>query len=441
MFARYMTYDLHVIMKGADREYGEFFTGTRASEIQNQLPAGATMIPIILASDKTPVTRQMGSLEMHYVFMTIGNIQSNVRMQATSHAWRCITFIPTLEFEGHHDYKTILLARLFHHCLDEVVAPLKHAALHGMELTDAVGGMRLCYTPLVSYIVDLPEQQLIADMAMSTSPVTFAERSEFGRAEAAEPQMDKQTLMQLFELCQRVDPWDLDVFQKATKLLKLLGVHKQFWRNWKFAEPSLFLTREILHILHKFFFDHVLAWCKELVGAHTLDTHFKLLHRHIAVHHFSSGVSHTSQMTGQDHCDVERTIVPLLVGFAPDQFISPICAMVEFIYQVQDPVHTDSSIASMIQALRNFHAGKHVILELEARKAKSGPMTHFNIPKLELMQSFPRQTKANSVLIQFTADVMERLLIIHCKTVFPCTSRRSNFMEQTVDILNWEETI
>ncbi|KAF8430927.1 hypothetical protein L210DRAFT_3651465 [Boletus edulis BED1] len=158
---------------------------------------------------------------------------------------------------------------IFHHCLDEVVAPLKHAALHGTELTDAMGGICLCYIPLVSYIADLPEQQLIAGMAMSTSPVTLAERSEFGRVEAAESQMGKQMLMQLFELCQRVDLWDLDAFQKAAKLLKLLGIHKLFWRNWKFAELLLFLTGEIVHMLHMFFFDHVLAWCKELVGAHT----------------------------------------------------------------------------------------------------------------------------------------------------------------------------
>ena len=102
---------------------------------QNHLPPGTTIIPIILTSDKTPVTCQTGGLEMHPVFMLIGNIQSDVRMQATSHAWRCVAFIPTPEFEVHPDYQTILFARLFHHCMDEVMAPLKHAALHGVTLT------------------------------------------------------------------------------------------------------------------------------------------------------------------------------------------------------------------------------------------------------------------------------------------------------------------
>lgn len=144
------------------------------------------MIPIILASDKTPVTRQTGGLEMHPVFMTIGNIQSDIRMQATSHAWRCVAFIPSAEFEIHPDFKSILSARLFHHCLDEVVDPLKRVALHGKIFSDASGHLRNGYTPLISYICDLPEQQLVACVAANASPVTTAEKSEFGCADPAD---------------------------------------------------------------------------------------------------------------------------------------------------------------------------------------------------------------------------------------------------------------
>lgn len=38
--------------------------------------------------------RHIGELEMHLVFMTIGNIQSDVRMQTTSYAWYCVAFLP-----------------------------------------------------------------------------------------------------------------------------------------------------------------------------------------------------------------------------------------------------------------------------------------------------------------------------------------------------------
>ena len=69
-------------------------------------------------------------------------------------------------------------------------------------------------------------------------------------------------------------------------------------------------------------------------------------------------------------------------------------------------------------------------------------MNHFRIPKLEVMQSFGRQTKANSMLIQYTADVTECLLITHCKTTFQHTSCQAHtYVDQVVDILNREESL
>lgn len=233
-------------------------------------------------------------------------------------------------------------------------------------------------------------------------------------------------------------------FQKAAKALKLLGVHLPFWCDWMFCDPLLFLTGEVLHAGHKFFFDHILNWCKVVAGSNILDTRFSSLHQRVSFHHFGSGVSRPLQMTGCDHCDMERTIVPILdgAGTASDEFILTVRALIEFIYRAQDPVHTDSSITAMEQALAEFHAMKQSILDLGARRGRKGPIGHFKIPKLELMMSFARQTKANGPLIQYTADVPERLLITHCKTMFQRTSRNTRtYVDQVIEILNREETI
>ncbi|KAI6030783.1 hypothetical protein F5J12DRAFT_888594 [Pisolithus orientalis] len=73
IFANYMTYDPYMVFQGPEREYSEFFTAMHAFDIQVQLPQGATIIPIIIASDKTLVMRHTGGLEMHPVFIMIGN--------------------------------------------------------------------------------------------------------------------------------------------------------------------------------------------------------------------------------------------------------------------------------------------------------------------------------------------------------------------------------
>ncbi|KIO14511.1 hypothetical protein M404DRAFT_17424 [Pisolithus tinctorius Marx 270] len=338
----------------------------RAFDIQVQLPQGATIVPIIITSDKTPVTRHTGGLEMHPVFITIGNIQSDVRMQASSHAWRCVAFMPVPVFEVHPDFQTILTSCLFHRCMDIVFASLMTVTLDGINLTDPTGFTRNCFTPLVTYIADLPEQQLVACVAKNASPITTAVLSDFGDSVPQNPQTSSYTLQQIVNLCTHTQAWNIPSFQKAAKAEKLLGVHHPFWRDWKFADPAHFLVGEILHTCHKFFFDHVLKWSKEAASDHLLDMRYKIQHKCVGVRHFASGISHVKQMMGRDHRDIKRTIVPMLDGAILPLFIYAVHSMVEFIYRAQQPIHTDSSIASMTAALQAFHATKHAILDTGA---------------------------------------------------------------------------
>ncbi|KIK94715.1 hypothetical protein PAXRUDRAFT_11883 [Paxillus rubicundulus Ve08.2h10] len=241
---------------------------------------------------------------MHLVFITLGNIQSDVRMQATSHAWRCVAFVPTPTFDIHPDFQTLLSSCLFHQCMDMVFDSLKKAALHGVAMTDPFGHIHNCFTPLVTYIADLPEQQLIACVSKNVYPVTTATLYQFGDQNPHPPHTGKDMLKQIEDLCRVVNPWDIVNFQKKAKLLKLHGVHLPFGQNWKFEDPIYFLNGKILHTFHKFFFDHALAWCKEASGKHILDTQYKTQHKCVGIRHFTSGVCHIKQMTGREHQDI-----------------------------------------------------------------------------------------------------------------------------------------
>jgi len=252
--------------------------------------------------------------------------------------------------------------------------------------------------------------------------------------------MGDETLAQIKQVGSTVDPWDLDRFQKAAKVLFLLGVHFPFWRDWRFADPSIFLVLEILHFIHKFFFDHVLQWCKEVVGG-DLDKRFQCHHKRIASRHFSGGVSHIKQMTGREHHDIQRTIVSMIAHVAPPNFVHAIRALIDFMYQSQSPIQTDSSIAQMESSLKEFHEHKAAILDVGARRTPKGAKDDFLIPKLELLLSFASAVQNNGGLIQYTADVSERLLITHCKDTFRRTNKNKDFTTQVVRILDREESI
>ena len=75
---------------------------------------------------------------------------------------------------------SLLSDRLVHECLDLVLNPLKIAATVGIMMSDPVSNLRYCFTPLVAYIADTPEQSLLAGISPKALPVSTATYKEFG---------------------------------------------------------------------------------------------------------------------------------------------------------------------------------------------------------------------------------------------------------------------
>jgi hypothetical protein len=326
--------------------------------------------------------------------------------------------------------------------MDLVLQNLKVAAGVGEFMVDPMGCRRYAFTPLAAHIADLPEQTMIACVSKNASPTTLATQAQFGDGIVYPPRRGSDTLQKLHELCKITDPWKVREFQELAKQYFLSGIHQPYWCNWRRADPSIFLVPEILHVCHKFFFDHPLKWCKEVIGPSELDARFRSQHKRVGTRHFHDGVSHVNQMTGHEHCDIQRTLVPTIAGVTSDGFARAIRALIDFIYKAQAPTFTRSSIDSMVSSLNEFHAYKHFILEAEARTGTSGPITHFQIPKLESFNSFAHSIRQSGALIQHSADVSERLLITHCKMPFQQTShQRGTFTQQVVNIINREDVM
>ncbi|KAG2039807.1 hypothetical protein BDR03DRAFT_859471, partial [Suillus americanus] len=143
-----------------------------------------------------------------------------------------------------------------------------------------------------------------------------------------------------------------------------------------------------------------------------------------------------------EHRDIQCTIIASITGAVPPRFICAICALVDFFYLAQNPVHSPQSLELMVQALSDFHSFKDAIIQAEARRGKNCSKEDFFIPKLELLQSFNGTIKKLGTLMQFSADVTEWLLITHCKDLFPWTSQQiKDFTEQCVWILNCQESM
>ena len=360
-----------------------------------------------------------GDCSAHPLLITLANLDSTVCSLSSSHAVKMLALIPIPKFinvkKGLHG---VLENRLLHTCLDFITAPLKITAQNGAWMSDYAGYIHQCFTPLAAYIADTPEAAALTGVAGKTSHLTMASFREFGDPFRHPPRMAADILASLSILSQHFNPSDIGVYTtNARQLFRLNGVDLPFWRDWNLPDgkppnPSQFFPIEILHHLHKAFWDHDVKWIIRAIGDRELDTRFSLLQPWSGYRHFSSGISSLKQVTGREHRDIQRYILGLIADSVRPEFVVCIRALLDLRYlsQLHD-INTDI-LNDISRALEIFHAFKQNILDLGLRVGKKGNrISHFEIPKLELLQSIVSSIMWSGTLPQWSADVTERLHI------------------------------
>lgn len=100
-----------------ERIYNEMHTGDWWWEAQEKLPDHSTVIPLLIASDKTQLTQHRGDLVAWPIYLTIGNLDSKTRRTPLRPGALLLAFVPAL----HKDdigYKKIL----YHAVLDAILS-------------------------------------------------------------------------------------------------------------------------------------------------------------------------------------------------------------------------------------------------------------------------------------------------------------------------------
>jgi hypothetical protein len=352
----------------------------------------------------------------HPLLISLANIAMDFRTKASNDLFLLLALLPIPRFT-HSDRKIrgVLESRLFHHCLDIILEPLKKAAQFGILMEDPLGLRRVCFPTLAAYIVDTPESALVACVAGKTSSVTMASYKQFGDDYRHEPRTSSITLALLNDVESVVDPWDLEAYVKETMKHRLNGVHRPFWRDWPLANPSVFLTSEPLHHWHKQFWDHDVKWCIYAVGKPEFDFRFAVLHPQTGFRHFKEGISSLKQVTGREHRDVQRYIVSVIADAVPPKFLVAIRALLDFRYLAQSRVISEETCFSIDYSLQEFHSHKQAILDAGARRGQKSTIDHWYIPKLEFFQSVVTNIRENGVAIQWSADTTEHANITAIK--------------------------
>ncbi|KAI6027712.1 hypothetical protein BKA83DRAFT_4490257 [Pisolithus microcarpus] len=296
--------------------YDEWLTGEWAWNAQDTLPPSTTILGVILSLDKMNISIMTGNRMAHPILISLANIDMGFVKKTTS-------------------VHSLLQDQLFHQVLNQVLTPLKTAATVGIMMNDPVGNLCYCYTLLASWIVDMPEECLLAATSPKASPVTTATSKDFSNPFCHPSCTSSLTLSAIWTACTEQDPFDYENFLKIIKHLHLNSVIEPCWKGWPLSDPSQFLTPKPLHHFHRMFWDHDIKWCIAVTGSAELDFHFSLLQTPVGYCAFEDGISQLKQVTGHDHCAVQHYIIGAIAGLVPQHFLVAVCSLLNFQYMAQ----------------------------------------------------------------------------------------------------------
>lgn len=384
-----------------------------------QLPEGATVAPVILASDATKLSEFRGDQAAWPVYLSVGNINKEKRRNISSHAMILLAYIPTTKLECYRSSsRTLAGQRLFHHCMDKVLNPLVEAGEKGVVMVCADGQNRLVFPILAAYIADHPEQCLVADIHENFCPRGIVQPDDRGEPTECFLRNVEDTI-ECLQLHQ-------DGFS-PTRFVRegLREVYEPFWKHLPHCNIFSCITPDILHQLHKGMFKtHLVSWCLDLIGKEELDRQFMAVPDAPGLRHFQHGISHVKQWTGSEQKDMERVFVPLIAGAVPEKVLVAAQAIVDFICFARCETHTTATLEGMRTALQTFHHNKDVFIDLGLRE-------DFNFPKLHSMIHYVEAILRKGSLDGYNTELPERLHIEYAKDAYRAGNRRDYIAHMT----------
>ena len=399
---------------------------------QKKLPEGATIAPIILASDKTQLTRFRGDKSAWPVYLSIGNIAKAKRREVSAQATVLLGYLPVSPDCFHDDSKSVAGYRLFHYCMRALLEPLMKPGSDGAPLVCADSKVRQVFPILAAYVADYPEQCLIACCKENRCPrceVDPKKRGELLHSDSRDPLEVKKLLKQQ----ERREEKERNPTARYNEL-GLWPVYEPFWKNLPYVNIFSCFTPDILHQLHKGVFkDHLVKWCTDLIGEKEMDRRFQAMTSYPGLRYFRKGISGVSQWTGTEHKEMQRVFVSLMARAVNDRVLSVVKALVDFIYYAQLQCQTTQTLASLLKCLEVFHRNKEVLIDLEIRE-------HFNIPKLHNIGHYVDSIQALGAADGYNTEFPERLHIEYAKEAYAASNKR-DYTEQMALWLQRHEAI
>ncbi|KAF8265448.1 hypothetical protein EI94DRAFT_1858251 [Lactarius quietus] len=421
------------------RIYNEMHTGDWWWSVQMALEShqpGATVIPIIISSDKTLLTLFRGKTA-YPIYMGIGNIPKDIRRKPSCSVQLLIGYIPTSKLEGitNQAARRRAHANLFHSCMARVLNPLKTYGETGLMMMSRDRIWRRCHPIFATFVGDYPEQTLVTCTYNGHCPKCSVPHDRLGEFNNFSPR-DHIVAIDTYLLADE----DVQGFNPACRAAGLKPVYHPFWQSLPLTDIFLAITPDILHQLLQGVIKHLVTWLTHPLIFRVTDINTRC--RSLPPNHhttlFTKGLPF-SRVTGKEHKNVCRILIGLITdlpipgGHSSARVVRATHAILDFVYLVQFPSHTTDTLALLEDSLSLFHANKDTFIDLGVRY-------NFLIPKIHGMLHYKSSITLFGTTDNYNTEQSEQLHIDLTKNAYRATNCKDEYLQMTAWVERQERT-
>ncbi|KAJ6497170.1 hypothetical protein C8R47DRAFT_972715 [Mycena vitilis] len=400
----------------------------RTQKTLEQRRPGATIIPVMISTDKTQTT-MFRNKAAYPVYMTIGNIPKDTRRKPSRQAYVLIGYLPTtrLDHIKNKAARRRAVANLYHACMRQILRPLKAPGLDGIEMASGDGVVRRCHPIFAVFAGDYPEQVLVTATKTGECPTCPVPRDELG---SFEDLYEPRDLPAVLEALGKADG-NATEFTRACASAGIKPIYHPFWEDLPYVNIFLSITSDILHQLYQGVIKHVVAWVTEAFGPIEIDARCRRMPPNHNTRLFLKGITTLSRVSGTEHSQMCRILLGLIVDLhlpdrrASSRLIRAVRGVLDFLYLAQYPTQSSETLVLLHSALQSFHDNKQIFVDLGIR-------ADFNFPKLHNLRHYPLIIKLFGSTDNYNTEYTERLHIDLAKDAYRATNRKDEYTQMTL---------
>ena len=389
---------------------------------------GATIIPVIISSDKTQLTL-FRDKQAYPVYLTIGNIPKDIRRKPSRHAQLLVAYIPTTKLGGmsNKSARRRALANLFHSCMGHLLGSIVPHGETGVPMMSGDGVWRRCHPIFAVFVGDYPEQTLATCTYNGRCPKCSVTPNELGEYRVFPPCMQSSAMV-TYRLA---GGHDVHAFHLACRQAGLKPIYRPFWATLPFSNIFLSVTPDILHQLLQGMMKHVIKWIIKIYGSAAIDSRCKAIPPYHKTALFTKGIATLSRITGQEHKRMCAIILGLIIDLPlpgslnSSRLVKAVRAILDFLYLAQYTSHTNETLHQLQDSLAEFHNNKLIFIDL-------GIQEHFNIPKLHSLSHYDSSIRLFGTTDNYNTEQSERLHIDMAKDAYRATNHKDEYTQMTI---------